>query len=395
MPNYNSILLESFRQHPSIIPFELNRKLTDLFPEQHVLFTMDYDFDLESFARDGRCSMWVLDDLQALVATWWRGREKGTEFDAVHVLSEILWNGHRLRCLKTKERCSELHFVIAETPHVARAFFEAVCLWTSDSDRRVTVYDGRFRRDPDLEKALLSSSWDSLVLEESLKSRLQHEVHSFFTSREDYERYGLSWRRGILMYGPPGNGKTHAIKSLLNLAGKPCLVVRSLNDEDDSDESVIARIFSRARQMSPAIVLFEDIDSLVSRSHLSSLLNELDGLARNDGLLFLATTNHLDKLDSALSNRPSRFDRKFEIGNPKAPERERFLSSRFEQFDQEMRPTSAGIETATKQTKGFSGAMLQELVAGCAFSWVRDRTVGSMDKILVQEIEALRPKEAS
>jgi hypothetical protein len=387
------MLLDAFQQNQSVIPFELNRRLTDLFPNQSILYTQDDDFDFVGFARDGHCAVWSLEDLNPLIAAWWYGRTKGTEFRAEHALTEIMWNGHRLKCLKTFERRVDHLFLIADSPQVAQKFFEAVCMWNSDSDRRVTVFDGRFRRDPELEEALLHASWESLVLEEGLKDRLQHEVNSFFGSKEIFERYGITWRRGILLYGPPGNGKTHAIKALLNLVAKPCLVIRSLSDEDDSDESVIGKIFVRARHMAPAVVLFEDIDSLVSRSHLSCLLNELDGLAKNDGLLFIATTNHLDQLDSALSNRPSRFDRKFEIGNPKLPERERFLGDRFERFESDMRPSPKSVEDAAKLAKGFSGAMLQELVSACALAWVRAPEPGQMDLILPKEIEALRPKD--
>jgi SpoVK/Ycf46/Vps4 family AAA+-type ATPase len=91
----------------------------------------------------------------------------------------------------------------------------------------------------------------------------------------------------------------------------------------------IKQVFERARREAPCLVVFEDIDSLITDNNRSFFLNEVDGLEDNDGLLMvcvagytnptnaddlvavqLATTNHFDRLDPALSNRPSRFDRK-------------------------------------------------------------------------------------
>lgn len=72
----------------------------------------------------------------------------------------------------------------------------------------------------------------------------------------------------------------------------------------------MADVFNKARQTSPCIVVFEDLDSLINDSNRSFFLNQLDGLEGNDGLLIIGTTNHFDRLDPGLSARPSRFDRK-------------------------------------------------------------------------------------
>lgn len=62
--------------------------------------------------------------------------------------------------------------------------------------------------------------------------------------------------------------------------------------------------------MAPCLLIFEDLDSMIDDDNRSYFLNEVDGMDTNDGLLMIATTNHFDKLDPGLSNRPSRFDRK-------------------------------------------------------------------------------------
>lgn len=72
----------------------------------------------------------------------------------------------------------------------------------------------------------------------------------------------------------------------------------------------MADVFDKARQLSPALIILEDLDSLINDKNRSFFLNQLDGLQSNDGLLIIVTTNHFDRLDPGLSTRPSRFDRK-------------------------------------------------------------------------------------
>jgi transitional endoplasmic reticulum ATPase len=72
----------------------------------------------------------------------------------------------------------------------------------------------------------------------------------------------------------------------------------------------MAEVFNKARQLSPCVLVLEDLDSLVDDANRSFFLNQLDGLEGNDGLLVIGTTNHFDRLDPGISMRPSRFDRK-------------------------------------------------------------------------------------
>jgi transitional endoplasmic reticulum ATPase len=76
------------------------------------------------------------------------------------------------------------------------------------------------------------------------------------------------------------------------------------------DEGGITDVFAKARQMSPCVLILEDLDSLITDQNRSFFLNQLDGIEGNDGLLVIGTTNHFEKLDLGLSKRPSRFDRK-------------------------------------------------------------------------------------
>lgn len=83
----------------------------------------------------------------------------------------------------------------------------------------------------------------------------------------------------------------------------------------------IRQIFLKARQMAPCLLIFEDIDSLVSPSVRSYFLNEVDGLESNHGILMIGSTNHLERLDPGIAKRPSRFDRKYLFEVPTRDER--------------------------------------------------------------------------
>lgn len=102
----------------------------------------------------------------------------------------------------------------------------------------------------------------------------------------------------------------------LNDRNIPCLYVKSARYTYQ-----ISMVFRMARQMSPCLLILEDIDTIVTPSTRSYFFNEVDGLENNDGILMIASTNHLDQLDPGLSKRPSRFDRKYLFPLPNKDER--------------------------------------------------------------------------
>jgi transitional endoplasmic reticulum ATPase len=165
----------------------------------------------------------------------------------------------------------------------------------------------------------------------------------------------------------PGNGKTISIKALINsLASRPepvpSLYVKSF-DSCNGPKWSIRSIFTQARTMAPCLLIFEDLDSLVEKKTRSYFLNEVDGLESNDGILMIGSTNHLDQLDSAISKRPSRFDRKYHFKVPSEEERvayckywrQKLVDSDLVEFPEALCPILA------RMTEGFSFAYLKEL----------------------------------
>ena len=124
----------------------------------------------------------------------------------------------------------------------------------------------------------------------------------------------------------------------------------------------IEDIFERARALSPCMLILEDIETIVTSDTRSYFFNEMDGLGNNNGLFIVASTNYLERLDPGLTNRPSRFDRKYLFPEPNEHERTlycEFWRDKLEKndsvvFPKKLSPAMAHI------TPGFSFAFLQE-----------------------------------
>lgn len=81
----------------------------------------------------------------------------------------------------------------------------------------------------------------------------------------------------------------------------------------------MALVFGKARAEAPCVLILEDLDSLINDGNRSFFLNQLDGLEDNDGILVIGSTNHYDRLDPAITKRPSRFDRKLSVSSTTLP----------------------------------------------------------------------------
>ena len=134
----------------------------------------------------------------------------------------------------------------------------------------------------------------------------------------------------------------------------------------------------------------EDLDSLLTDENRSFFLNELDGFAANIGIVTLATTNHPERLDPAILDRPSRFDRKYAFNLPELPERVEYINFWDKSLQDMMRlPEEAGTQIA-KLTAGFSFAYLKELFLSSMMRWIVAPQPDIMDKIMFEQITLLR-----
>lgn len=160
---------------------------------------------------------------------------------------------------------------------------------------------------------------ESVVLAEGVMEDLISDAKTFLGRREWYVERGIPYRRGYLLNGPPGTGKSSAVVAIASALGMD-IAMLSLGDSNMED-SGISELFSSIPVNS--IVLMEDIDCAFidrkdgddkrSKVTFSGLLNAIDGVAAGEGRLLFATTNHIERLDPALI-RPGRIDRKMFIG---------------------------------------------------------------------------------
>jgi SpoVK/Ycf46/Vps4 family AAA+-type ATPase len=203
-----------------------------------------------------------------------------------------------------------------------------------------------------------------------VKKRLQAAFLAPMNNPELRKLYGKSLRGGLLLYGPPGCGKTFIARAIAGELGAQFIAI-GLNDVLDmwigSSERNLHEVFSTARKASPCVIFLDEIDALghkrsqlrnsAMRGAVNQLLTELDGVREsNDGVFVLAATNHPWDVDGAL-RRPGRFDRTLLVLPPDTPAREGVL-----RYHLRERPVAGiDIKALAKRTHGYSGADLAHI----------------------------------
>lgn len=377
------------------IAYHVGRELAELYPRKAIIHGETGYFDLEAFARSEKCFVVHETALFNHIKTDWVGPRKNPRRSIENSWLNVLWKGNSLDVILvtfTQDCCpSRHHWIVAESQELAEAFFAEVCEWSSEVRSEVLVFqDGKWAKNKELFEEIKSARFDNLILGGSLEEEIQNDFQQFFVSREVYDQHRIPWKRGVLFIGPPGNGKTHTVKALVNKLGKPCLYVKSFKAEYVTDQENMRAVFARARMTAPCIVVLEDLDSMIDDKSRAFLLNELDGFETNRGVVVLATTNHPERLDPAILNRPSRFDRKYYFTLPGAEERSAYISVWNRQLQPELRVSDDGATQIVRQTEGFSFAYLKELFLSSMMQWMAADGRVLMDQIISGQVVQLR-----
>lgn len=217
----------------------------------------------------------------------------------------------------------------------------------------------------------------------AVKSEIR-EIVDFLQDPDRYHAAGAASPRGVLMTGPPGTGKTLMARALAGEVGVPFFSVTGSSFVEmfvGVGASRVRDLFAEARKQAPAIIFVDEIDAIGQRRHggavlandereqtLNQLLAEMDGFEPSAGVIVLAATNRAEILDAALL-RPGRFDRQVTIPLPNQQERSAILEVHCRS---KHIASPDHLDTVSRQTPGFSGADLANLVNEAAIRAARD-----------------------
>lgn len=214
--------------------------------------------------------------------------------------------------------------------------------------------------------------WEDIGGLEELKETLKEAVEWPLTHSEDFRRIGIQPSKGILLFGPPGTGKTMLSKAVATESKANFISVKGseiLSKWFGESERKIAEIFKKAKQASPCIVFFDEIDAIapmrgsgvgeprVVERMVNTILSEMDGLEELRGVVVIGATNRPDLIDAALL-RPGRFDEVVLVPPPDEKARLDILKVHVKNMALD---DNVNLEALAKRTEGYSGADIQAL----------------------------------
>ena len=223
-------------------------------------------------------------------------------------------------------------------------------------------------------------TWEDIGDLEEAKARLREIVELPMRHPELFRHLGIEPPKGVLLYGPPGVGKTLLAKALANEVGAYFIAINGpeiMSKFYGESEQRLREIFEEARKNAPAIIFIDEIDAIapkreevvgeVEKRVVAQLLTLMDGLAERGRVIVIGATNRPDALDPAL-RRPGRFDREIEIPPPDKKARREILAvhTRSVPLDDDV-----NLDKIAEMTHGYTGADLAALVKEAAMNALR------------------------
>jgi len=228
-------------------------------------------------------------------------------------------------------------------------------------------------------------SRDEVVLPAGLLERIERHSVTFAEHASELLAAGRSLKRGALLFGLPGTGKTLTLMYLINrMPGRTVILMtgRGLGQIE-----IVAKM---ARQLAPAMVVMEDVDLVAEERTmpgfrggpiLFELLNEMDGLRDDQDVIFVLTTNRADILEPALAARPGRIDLAVELPLPDAEGRSRLI----ELYARGLDVSSVDVNAVIERTEGATPAYIKELLRKAAL-YALER--GGGDVLIQADVDA-------
>ena len=213
---------------------------------------------------------------------------------------------------------------------------------------------------------------------------------------EKYERVGITAPTGVLLWGPPGCGKTLLAKAVANESRANFISVKGpelLNKYVGESERAVRQVFVRARSSIPCVIFFDELDALVPKRDdslsessarvVNTLLTELDGLSNREGIYVIAATNRPDIIDPAML-RPGRLETLLFVDLPEEAERVEILQTLGRNLSISFTDAVADVARACE---GFSGADLESLLRRAGYAAIKRN-----DSIKLEDFMSAQPK---
>lgn len=229
-------------------------------------------------------------------------------------------------------------------------------------------------------------TWDSVILDTKTKDKIFSNLNVILNNLDIYTGNNIAFKRGIILKGVPGVGKTLIGKILCNVSDITLLWVTPKHLERSSNISMIGEL---ARELSPTILFLEDIDLYGEKREmngdktlLGELMNQLDGIEENKNVIVIATTNKGDDLEVALRNRPGRFDISIEIPKPDKDCRKKMLEFYSKNFNKD----NVNFDSIAEGTgEKYTGAHIKDLVDLAVMSAIDEKSLDNDKKIILKQ----------
>ena len=238
--------------------------------------------------------------------------------------------------------------------------------------------------------------WNDIGGLEDVKQQLREAVEWPLKYSESYQRIGIDPPKGILLYGPPGCGKTLLAKAVATESEANFVSIKGpeiFSKWVGESERAIRELFRKARQVAPSVIFIDELDSIapmrgigigdsmVTERVVSQLLTEMDGLERLEGVVVVGATNRPDIIDPALL-RPGRFDRIIYVPPPDLRARVEILKVHTRGMPL---AEDVNLEEIARKTEGYTGADLEVLVREAGLAALRENL--SIDKVYRRHFE--------
>jgi len=252
----------------------------------------------------------------------------------------------------TREAAEDLSRTVTNLVNESQAFRGHVLSLEQDCHHQMTV---RFHRLPSIDRG-------DIVLPEAVLQRLDRQAMGMVRHADQLRKAGRHMKRGLLLHGSPGTGKTLCAMYLASqMPGRTVMILTG------GGMSSIEASGAMARALAPVTVILEDVDligtmrehqSVSANALLFELLNQMDGLSEDADVLFILTTNRPDVLEPALASRPGRIDQAIEIPLPDAACRARLIDLYSTGIDLQLADSKSVID----RTEGVSAAFIREML---------------------------------